>query len=50
MSKMIIGNITFNVLKRDGNRILLEWTESSGIIKTRWIIFKGLETKLDKGV
>lgn len=38
MSQIQIGPYKFNVLKQEGNRLLLSWIESSGIEKTRWII------------
>lgn len=38
MSKLIIGNVTFNVLKQDGTKLLLQWREASGIVKERWVV------------
>lgn len=38
MSQIVIGAYRFNVLKQKGNRVLLGWTESSGVEKTRWVI------------
>lgn len=35
-----IGPYTYNVLKRETNRILLSWTESTGIYKEMWFILK----------
>jgi len=42
MSAIKIGPYTFKVIEIDGNRIKLEWVESSGILKTRWFINKGM--------
>lgn len=42
MSQIQIGPFKYNVLKRDGNRLLLQWTESTGVEKTRWVILKTL--------
>jgi hypothetical protein len=36
--KIQIQGTVFNVLKRDGNRLLLAWTEKTGENKTRWIL------------
>lgn len=38
MSKLKLGPFTFNVLKQDGNRILLSWIEQCGAMKTRWVL------------
>jgi len=39
MSKLIIGNVTFDVLKQNGKRVLLSWTEThSGVVKERWVL------------
>lgn len=37
-----IGAIVFRVLKREGQRLTLEWTESTGITKVRTIFYKGV--------
>lgn len=35
---ILIKNFRFVILKREANRILLTWTEKSGVTKERWII------------
>ena len=46
MSQIKIGPFTFYVLKQDGNRILLSWTESSGIVKERWFKTNAIRSKI----
>lgn len=37
---IIIGPFRYNVIKRENNRILIGWTESTGIYKEVWILYK----------
>lgn len=37
---IMIGPFRYNVLKREDNRILVAWTESTGIYKELWILYK----------
>lgn len=36
-----LNGVKFNIVQRVGNRILVQWLESSGINKVRWIIWNG---------
>ena len=40
MSQIVIGPFKYNVLKQDGKRLLLAWTESDGTQKERWVKLK----------
>lgn len=42
-----IGPYTYNILKVVGRRILIQWTESTGIQREMWFIMK---TELKKAV
>lgn len=35
-----LGPYKYNVLKREGNRVLLSWTETTGIYREMWMILK----------
>ncbi len=35
-----LGPYKYNVLKREGNRMLVSWTESTGVYKELWLIVK----------
>ena len=35
-----IGPFRYNVLKREAHRILVSWTEATGVYKETWILFK----------
>lgn len=37
---LFLGPYKYNVLKRDGNRVLLSWIESTGIYKEMWLLIK----------
>lgn len=38
LSAIMIGSVRYNVLKVDGDWVLLQWFECSGTIeKTRWV-------------
>jgi hypothetical protein len=44
-----IGPYKYNVIKRDGNRALVQWVESTGIERTMWLLIKKTAIKLNKG-
>lgn len=37
---IVIGPFRYNILKRETNRILVAWTETTGIYKETWILLK----------
>lgn len=37
MSAIKIGPYTFRIIKQNGRKVLLAWTEASGVEKTRWL-------------
>jgi hypothetical protein len=38
---ILIQGVKFLIMRRESHRMLLSWTEKSGIVKTRWIAYKG---------
>lgn len=37
---ILIGPFRYNVIKRENHRVLIGWTESTGIYKETWILLK----------
>lgn len=36
-----IGPYKYTVIKREGRRMLLSWTEATGIYREMWLLIKG---------